>query len=211
MREAFEAELAAFRRQLADLAQRTQDAMTRATTALLDISLTGAADVIGEDEELVEAHHRIDQQALALLALQQPVAGDLRTIVAGLRTSADLKRMAALARHVAELVRQRHPRPVVPQSVRPTIIEMGAVAARLAAAAQEAITTGDADAAVVMDRADDEMDTLLTSLYGSLVVEHRWDVETAMDLTLLGRYYERFADHAVSVAKRVAFAVGTRG
>jgi phosphate transport system protein len=211
MREAFDAELAVFRRQLADLAQRTQDAMTRATTAMLDVSLAGAAEVINDDAGLVEAHHRIDQQALTLLALQQPVAGDLRTIIAGLRTSADLKRMATLARHVAELVRQRHPRPVVPSAVRPTIVEMGAVAARLAAAAQEAMTTGNADAAVALEQADDEMDTLLKSLYGTLVFEHRWNVETAMDLTLLGRYYERFADHAVSVAKRVAFAVGSRG
>ncbi|MET8763366.1 phosphate signaling complex protein PhoU [Lentzea sp. NPDC004782] len=210
MREAFDAELAGFNRQLAELAQRTRDAMTRATTALLDVSLAGAAEVIGDDEELAEVHHRIDQQALALIARQQPVAGDLRTIIAGLRTSADLRRMATLARHVAELVGQRHPRPVVPSEVRPTIVEMGAVAARLAAAAQEAITTGNADAAAALERADDEMDTLLTSLYGTLVVEHRWDVETAMDLTLLGRYYERFADHAVSVAKRVAFAVGSR-
>ena len=106
-REAFDAELAVFRRQLADLAQRTQDAMTRATTAMLDVSLTGAAEVINDDAEPAEVHHRIDQQALALPALQQPVAGDLRTIIAGLRTSADLKRMATLARHVAELVRQQ--------------------------------------------------------------------------------------------------------
>ncbi|WP_112268244.1 phosphate signaling complex protein PhoU [Lentzea terrae] len=210
MREAFDAELARFRDQLAALAKDTKDAMTRATTALLDNSLAEAAGVVGDDDELVGLHHRIDQQALVLLARQQPVAGDLRTIMAGLRMSADLKRMATLARHIAELVTRRHPRPVVPSEVRQTVVAMGAVAVRLAGAAQDAVTTENVDAATALERADDVMDDLLTSLYRTLVVDHRWDVETAMDLTLLGRYYERFADHAVSVAKRVAFAAGTR-
>jgi len=210
MREAFDAELARYRDQLADLAKGTKDAMTRATTALLDNSLADAAGVLGDDDQLVDLHHQIDQQALVLLARQQPVASDLRTIMAGLRMSADLKRMATLARHIAELVMRRHPRPVVPSAVRQTVVAMGAVAARLAGAAQEAVTTENADAATALEHADDVMDDLLTSLYRTLLADHRWDVETAMNLTLLGRYYERFADHAVSVAKRVAFAAGTR-
>jgi phosphate transport system protein len=210
MREAFDTELGEFRRALTEMAQRTQKAMSRATTALLDNSLDEANGVIGGDDDVADLHHEIDQQALVLLARQQPVAGDLRTITAGLRMSADLRRMATLARHVAELVTQRHPRPVVPSDMRKTIVAMGTVAVRLAAAAQEAIRTENAEAARVLDCADDAMDDLLLTLYQSLVVDHRWDAETAMDLTLLGRYYERFADHAVSIAKRVAFAAGTR-
>lgn len=209
MREAFERDLARFGDELAGLAQLAEIAMTDATSALLDNDIALAGKVIDGEQILSTRHDQIDEHAVRILARQQPVAGDLRTIVAGLRMSADLQRMGRLATHVAEVVKLRHPRPAVPIRLRSTISAMGAVATRLAVGAREAIQAGTAETASKMDHDDDEMDHLLTFLYHQLPKDHGpTDVETVMDLTLLGRYYERFADHAVGMAKRVAFAAG---
>ena len=122
--------------------------------------------------------------------------------------SADLERSGDLARHVAKLARLRFPESAVPHDLHATILEMGQLAQRLMAKAAEVIITKDVDAALQLEQDDDEMDQLHRTLFQHLL-DDRWKhgIETAVDVTLLGRYYERFADHAVSVAKRVVYLV----
>jgi phosphate transport system protein len=209
MREAYRIELGRLGHQVAELAKTADHTMNRATRALLEADRSLADVVIGERQSIDDQHHQLDDHAIELLARQQPVATDLRTIVAYLRISADLQRMAALARHVAELVVLRYPDPVVPAGLRPMIERMGEVARRLVGEARDVLSSHDPDAALALEREDDEMDRLLESLNDRLITgEWGPDARAAMDVTLLGRYYERYADHAVSVARRVAFING---
>ena len=209
MRTAYHEELARFQTRLGDLARLAETAMRQATDALLNTDRDLARTVTGEEDDINRLHRLLDSDAVLLLALQQPVATELRTVVAGLRMSGDLDRMGALARHVAEVVQQRHPRPAVPEHLRSTLATMGEVACRMAAKAREAMATGDATAARRLDRDDDEMDRLEATLRQQVLAgEPPVDLDTAMDLALLGRFYERFADHAVSLTNRVAYLTG---
>jgi phosphate transport system protein len=143
-----------------------------------------------------------------VLARQQPVARDLRLVVTSLRMSADLERCGVLAQHVAKVARRRFPEQAVPRDLRRTILEMGQLAQRLMAQAAEVIVTHDVESALQLEKDDDRMDELHRMIFQHLLDE-KWHhgVETAVDVTLVGRYYERFADHAVSVAKRVVYLV----
>jgi phosphate transport system protein len=208
MQASFQESLTRFRVRLVELTGLAESAMARATAALLDDDLALADEVIGEDAPVRALHRALDREALALLAEGEAVGEDLRTIVAGLRVSDDLERMGMLARHVAEAAEQNQHQ-VVPDSLRPTIAGMDVVARRLAARARGVIVSADADAAMELARDDDEMDRLQESLTRQLLdLDRQADMETALDLTLLGRYYERYAEHAVSVAFRVTSLTG---
>ncbi|WP_042388638.1 phosphate signaling complex protein PhoU [Streptacidiphilus melanogenes] len=208
MRDSYHEELDSISDGLVELARLAGSAMGRATTALLDADLELAESVIAADEKLDQLHHDLENRSIALLARQQPVATDLRIVVTSLRMSADLERSGDLARHVAKLARLRYPDSAVPSDLHPIILEMGQLAQRLIAKAGQVIATKDVEAALELERDDDRMDELHRELFAHLL-DDRWHhgVETAVDVTLCGRYYERFADHAVSVAKRVVFLV----
>ena len=143
-----------------------------------------------------------------LLARQQPVATDLRMVVTAMRMSADLERMGDLARHVAKVARLRFPESAVPADIRATILQMGQVAERSVAKAGQVIASKDVEAAKTLERDDDAMDDLHRQLFNRLI-DGSWQhgTEAAVDITLIGRYFERFADHAVSVAHRVVYLV----
>jgi len=143
-----------------------------------------------------------------LLALQQPVATDLRAIVTSMRMSSDIERMGDLARHVAKVARLRYPASAVPAELRSTILQMGQVAERIVEKAGSVIAARDVEAAHQIERDDDAMDDLHRELISHLT-DGTWrhGTEAAVDITLLARYYERFADHAVSVARRVIWLV----
>ena len=208
MRTAYQGELTRFTGQLSEILALAEAAIGRATTALLEADLALADEVVVRAPEIRARHHRLDAEALSLLARQQPVATDLRTLVAGLRMSVDLERMGVIARHIAEIVRQRHPHHVVPACINGTVGAMGAAAKRLAAEARAVLETNDTEKALELAVEDDEIDQLQDALYGQLLdPDTSLDLQTAMNVAQLGRHYERFADHAVSVAKRVAFIV----
>jgi phosphate transport system protein len=208
MRDAYHEELDSIGDSLVEMARLVGSAIGRATTALLDADLKLAESVIAADEKVDELQRDLEQRAIALLARQQPVATDLRIVVTSLRMSADLERCGDLARHVAKLARLRFPNGAVPDDLHSTILEMGQLAQRLVAKAARVIITKDIDAALQLEQDDDEMDLLHRTLFQNLL-DDRWQhgIETAVDVTLCGRYYERFADHAVSVAKRVVYLV----
>ena len=184
------------------------DSMAKATSALMSKNLPLAEEVITFDEKIDTVQHDLDARIIDIIARQQPVASDLRALVTALRMSADLERMGDLAHHVAKVVRLRHPAAAVPDQLMSLIESMGVTAEKIAAKTGVVISTRDTTLAAQVEKDDDEMDLLHRQLIGVLIAP-TWEhgVETASDLTLLGRYYERYADHAVSVARRVIFLV----
>ncbi|MDX6330967.1 MAG: phosphate transport system protein [Streptomycetaceae bacterium] len=208
MRDAYHEELDSIGEGLVEMARLVGSAIGRATTSLLDADLKIAESVIAADEKVDDLQRELEARAINLLARQQPVATDLRIVVTSLRMSADLERSGDLARHVAKLARLRFPQTAVPGDLHATILEMGQLAQRLMAKAAEVIVSKDVDDALQLEADDDRMDELHRTLFQHLL-DDRWQhgIETAVDVTLVGRYYERFADHAVSVAKRVVYLV----
>ncbi|MFI6360980.1 phosphate signaling complex protein PhoU [Streptomyces sp. NPDC050743] len=208
MRQAYHEELASISEGLVEMANMVGAAMGMATTALLDADLQLAESVISGNAKVDDLQRDLEDRAIAVLARQQPVARDLRVLVTSLRMSADLERCGVLAQHVAKLARMRFPENAVPCDLRRTILEMGQLAQRLMAQAAEVLITHDVDAALQLEKNDDRMDELHRTIFQHLMDE-RWHhgVATAVDVTLVGRYYERFADHAVAVAQRVVYLV----
>jgi len=164
--------------------------------------------VIAADDEVDHERELIEERAFELLARQQPVAGDLRMLVAALRMVADLERMGDLSVHVAKVARLRYPGRAIPDVLVPTIRRMASVAEQMVGAAAQIVADRDIDAARELETKDDEMDQLRRSLFRTLLSDD-WNsgVEAAVDIALLGRYYERIADHAVSMARRVVYLV----
>jgi phosphate transport system protein len=208
MRDVYHEDLDSIGRTLIEMTGLVGTAMGRATAALLEADLQVAESVISADDAVDALQHELDARALDLLARQQPVAGDLRTIITSLRMSADLERMGDLARHIAKVARLRYPESAVPADLHPTIKRMGEIAVALAEKTAEIIDGRDVDVARELPEDDDAMDELHRYLFGALLEKKdEYSTETAIDVTLIGRYYERFADHAVSVARRIIFLV----
>jgi phosphate transport system protein len=208
MRTAYHQQLAALNDQLGDMCGLAGAAMERATQALLQADLVLAEQVITDHEHIAAASARAEEAAFVLLALQAPVAGDLRAIVSSIQIVADVDRMGALALHVAKIARRRHPQHTLPEEVNGYFAEMGRVAVELGNSAQEVLLTRDPDKAARIREEDDAMDDLHRHLF-SVLMDREWKhgVTAAVDVTLLSRFYERFADHAVEVARRVIFQV----
>jgi phosphate transport system protein len=208
MREAFHDQLAAMFDDLAAICRLVEESVRLSTDALLTGDAEIAERVISADVEIDRARERVEDNAFSLLSLQQPVAGDLRTVVAGLRMVSELERMGDLSVHVAKIARLRVPHVAVPAEIRPTMSRMAEVAEDMVKRAAQIITTRDVEAAIALGRADEEMDQLRRASFVELLSDD-WahGVEAAVDIALLGRYYERIADHAVSIANRVVFVV----
>ena len=208
MREAYHEQLDSVFAELADIARRVERAVRDATEALLTGDAVLAEQVVSRDAIIDVARERIEDRAFSLLSLQQPVAGDLRTIVAALRMVAELERMGDLAGHVAKVARLRVPDVAVPPTAEPTIRRMAEVAEQMVGRVAGIIEDRDIEGAADLRKADEEMDDLRRGSFRSLLgSEWAHGVESAVDVALLGRYYERIADHAVSVANRVIFVV----
>jgi phosphate transport system protein len=190
------------------MTQLVRTAMERATRALLDGDLSGAERVISDDPQVDALREDLEERTFQMIARQQPVATDLRLLVTTLHLSADLERMGDLARHIAKVARMRYPELAVPEEVRDVISQMGTVALSLVAKVADVIEGRDVALAQALEAEDDSMDALHRKLF-TLLLSPNWThgVESAIDMTLLGRYYERYADHAVSVAQRVVFIV----
>ena len=208
MREAYHVELEQLADHLAAMSVQVADAMERATRALLEADLSLAEQVISDDTKVDDARAQCEEQAYALLALQAPVATDLRTVLAAIHAAESLERMGDLALHVAKAARRRHPEPVLPESVQPYFAEMGEVAVKLARQVEQVIHSKDVEAAKTIESDDDQVDDIHRHLF-TVIMDREWayGVAAAVDVTLLGRFYERYADHAVSVAKRMIFVV----
>jgi len=206
MRTAYQEQLSSLTVQLGEMCGLAGVAMERATQSLLQADLALAEQVITDHDRITEISVRAEEAAFMLLALQGPVAGDLRAIVSGIQIVADIDRMGALALHVAKIARRRHPQHALPEEVNGYFAEMGRVAVELSRSAQEVLETLDPEKAALIRDEDDAMDDLHRHLF-SVLMDKDWKhgVTAAVDVTLLSRFYERFADHAVEVARRVIF------
>lgn len=208
MRDAYHEELDSLTARLVEMTRLVRSALSRATTALLDADLHLAESVISHDREIDEIHAEVETRIYELMATQQPVAVDLRTVISALRMVTDLERMGDLAEHVAKVARMRHPETAVPVELRDTVVEMDQVAERIVSKAGTCIATRDIGLAKELESDDDAMDRLHRRLFRVLLSQD-WahGMEAAIDLTLIGRYYERYADHAVRVAREVVYLV----
>ncbi|HZB49170.1 MAG TPA: phosphate signaling complex protein PhoU [Mycobacteriales bacterium] len=208
MRKTFHGELDQIRETLVAMTSAVDVAMRDATTALLDTDLTLAERVISADVDVDRLRDDLEARAFDLLARQQPVAVDLRTVITSLKAVAGLERMGDLALHVAKVARMRYPSCAVPDEVRGTIAQMGEVAQSIVAKVRQVLEGQDIQLAEQLERDDDAMDALHRRLF-ALLLSKDWKhgIEPAIDITLIGRYYERYADHAVSVARQTVYLV----
>ena len=208
MRTVFHARMAAIDDELVDMTRRVGSAMNRATQSLLDADLALAESVISADSRLDAVAAQVEEEAFSLVAQQQPVAQDLRALLAALRISSSLERMGDLAVHVAKAARLRYPMPAVPMELRGVVVDMGAVAQRIVEDTGVALARRDVVTAGQLRAIDREMDRLHREMF-HIVLSPAWTygIEAAVDATLISRYYERFADHAVTIGKRVIHVV----
>jgi phosphate transport system protein len=208
MRNAYFDQLDTIVDDLVAMTHEVQVAVARSTHALLTADAEVAERVISDDASLDAARERVERTSFELLALQQPVASDLRMLVAGLRMVADLERMGDLSVHVAKVARLRVPEVAVPAELSPTIERMATVAEKMVGTVAGIIAERDVEGARQLEEDDEEMDQLRRSSF-RLMLDDSWPhgVEAAVDIALLGRYYERIADHAVSLARRVVYLV----
>ena len=211
MRDAYQAQLVDLADGLADMCELVAQAMAKATRSLLEVDLRLAEQVISDDARVDELRAAAEEKAFALLALHAPVATDLRIAVSAIHGAADIERMGDLALHVAQAARRRYPQPVLPDEVAPYFTEMGRVGVALARKAAHVIRTRDLAAATQLERDDDAMDDLHRHMF-TVLMNRNWrhGIGPAVDITLLARYYERYADHAVAVARRVVYVVTGR-
>ena len=191
---------------LVEIAGLVADSITNATSAFNDSNVTLAETVIADDVHIDAAAAELDELAIDILARQQPVARDLRIVVSALRISASLERMGDMAEHIAQLARYRFPDKVVPRSLRSTFAEMGQLDVGIARMLVELLKTEDLKVAEAIRNEDDKIDALHLSVFDKVLGE-TWKGEAVdtVDATLASRYHERFADHAVSIAKKVQY------
>jgi phosphate transport system protein len=206
MRDVFQQELAEVQQRLVDISRLVAISIDKATSAFNESDVSLAEEAITEDEKIDELSVELDELAITILARQQPVARDLRIVVSALRISASLERMGDLSTHIAQLARYRFPDKVIPKGLRGTFAEMGALDVAIANMLTELLTSQDLELAEKIRNEDDKVDALHLSVFDSVLGE-TWKGLAAdtVDATLASRYHERFADHAVSIAKKVQY------
>jgi phosphate transport system protein len=207
MRASFRERLDALRGSLIVMGSDVTSAMRWATASLLEDDLDSASKTLEVAATIKRSRDEVEESVVELLVRQQPVASDLRLALASLHVAADFERMGALAEHVAKIMLLRHPVTAVPPEVAQVAQQMAVVAERLAWKVTGVLETGDAELAAQLDTDDDEMDALHRQMFEVLFGNWAHDVKAAVDATLLARFYERYADHAVNAAQRVIYLV----
>jgi phosphate transport system protein len=208
MRDIYHDELDDIGDQVVTMTKLVAVAMDKATAALLDANLSLAEQVISQDPAVDSLRLGLEDRCFQMIARQQPVATDLRVLITTVHLTSDLERMGDLALHVAKIARLRFPETAVPLEARDVISQMGDVAQSLVHKVADVVDGRDVELAQAIEAEDDSMDALRRKLF-TIVLSPNWShgTEAAIDMTLLGRYYERYADHAVAVARRVIFIV----
>ncbi|GAA3862669.1 phosphate signaling complex protein PhoU [Tessaracoccus defluvii] len=208
MRTSYHEELNSVLDRLVHMAQLAETAVSEASVALLTADLGRAEAVITDDAELDRIHEEMEYKCLSILALQAPVAGELRTIVSAIRVVFELARMGDLAAHIAKIARLRYPAHAVPAQFEASFKEMAEIAIEIIDVARVSLQDRDAHGAHRLVDIDARMDTLRREQFESILADGAdVTIEGAVDVALLGRYFERFADHAVAVGRRVIYII----
>ncbi|WP_030013484.1 MULTISPECIES: phosphate signaling complex protein PhoU [Micrococcales] len=208
MRKVFQAELQQVGDDLVEIATLVEAAFDRASDSLLNADVQEAEEVISNDARIDMLQNQLDERSIDLLALQGPVASDLRMIVGGLRMSASLERAGDLARHVAQITRLRFPEPAVPADLVPTFQEIIDLDKTIIKSVIQLLETRELSYADEVYTAKGRINTLHESVF-THIAESSWgnNAQTTIDMTLASRYMERFGDHGVSVARKVTYLV----
>ncbi|GAA5147964.1 phosphate signaling complex protein PhoU [Microbacterium pseudoresistens] len=206
MREVFHQSLEDVQSRLVEIADLVVTAIDKATRAFAGSDVALAEEVITDDALIDEKAVALDELAIEILARQQPVARDLRIVVTALRVSASLERMGDMAEHIAQLSRYRFPERAIPKGLKSTFVKMGELDVAIARDLSTLLRTEDLRLADAIRNADDDVDELHARVFEK-VLSDKWkgEAEATVDATLASRYHERFADHAVSVAKKVVY------
>ncbi|MCU1420209.1 phosphate signaling complex protein PhoU [Mycetocola sp.] len=206
MREVFQQELAEVQERLVAISELVAISITNAVQAFTQSDVTIADEVIENDVRIDELTLALDELAINILARQQPVARDLRIVVSALRISSSLERMGDMAEHIAQLARYRFPERAVPKGLRSTFVEMGRLDVEIAHKLTQLLRTQDVRLAEEIRNQDDKVDELHVSVFDKVLGE-TWKGKpvATVDATLASRYHERFADHAVSISKKVQY------
>jgi phosphate transport system protein len=208
MREEFQADLTEVSRLLVTMAEAVRAALRKATTALLTADIEAARVVMERDAEVDAIYAQVESKVADTIARQAPVASDLRMVITALHISADLERMGDLAEHVAKTAQRRHPSPAVPAELRPVFRQMADAGDRMADKITTLLARPDAGLAAELEKDDDAMDDLERDLFKVLLADDwPYGAETAIDGALLGRFYERYADHAVNVGAQMIYQI----
>ena len=206
MREVFHQSLEDVQARLVEIAELVAVAIERATLSFSNSDVSLAESVIEADAIIDEKAAALDEIAIEILARQQPVARDLRIVVTALRVSASLERMGDLAEHIAQLSRSRFPERAIPRGLKSTFTRMGELDLQVARLLVELLRTEDLKYAEEIRNIDDSIDELHLSVFEKVLGDSwKGEATATVDATLASRYHERFADHAVSVAKRVIY------
>lgn len=206
MREVFHQSLEDVQARLVEIAELVTIAIDKATRAFGTSDVGLAEEVIEADQVIDDKAIELDELAIQILARQQPVARDLRIVVAALRVSASLERMGDIAEHIAQLTRMRFPERAIPKGLKGTFTKMGELDVEVSRTLTELLRTEDLSLVETLRALDDKLDDGHLAVFEK-VLSDNWQGEAAatVDATLASRYLERFADHAVSVAKKVAY------
>ena len=208
MRTLFNAEMADLAEDLIAMARHVESAITKTSHAILTGDLELAQSVIADDLKLDDLEDQVDERCVLLIAQQQPVGLDLRTIIASLRISASLERMGDLAEHIAKDVRRAYPNSAIPDSHRQIIEDMCAAAQEAAGEVVKLLETRDLNVAAAIVEDDDKLDELHEAAYKGLVAEgYTGTAQETLDVALLARSFERFGDHAVGISRRIVYLV----
>ncbi len=208
-RKGFHAEIDEISDLIVQLAARAGDAVARATDALLRYDLVEAQQVIDDDDYIDVAAIEVEEKCQSLLALQQPMAGDLRQILAAMWITGELERTGGLACNICKGARRMF-RTELPPRLRGLIAEMNEEAIRLIRLAVDSYSEHDAALASALDDIDDRLDSLHRTFVKTLLESsrtHDLDVQPSVQLALIARYYERIGDHAVNIGDRVRYMV----
>lgn len=208
MRTVFQAELQQVSDELIQIATLVKEAIHRASDAFLNADIAEAEEVISNDARIDFLQNQLDERAIDILALQGPVASDLRTIVGSLRMSSSLERMGDLARHVAQIARMRYPEQAIPASITPIFEEMAGLDQRIVEDLIELLKTRSLTHAESIFAHKARINELHREVFKSLA-SSEWDqpAQVTVDVTLASRYLERFGDHGVSVARKVNYLI----
>ncbi len=206
MRLTYREHLDAFAHDLIIMCDMVGEIMAQASQALLRGSLEAAEASLSLAEGLAEVRDRCSQRAVDLLALEGPLARDLRQVISSIYIVEDFDRMAALAMHIARTARDRHPGKVIPADLTGYFEEFTRLVRDMTIKTRDLLASPDPDTALELAQEDDAVDDLDQHLL-TLVTQREWTHTTreAVDLALLCRYYERYADRCVSVGARIVY------
>lgn len=209
VRKAFHEELDFVRQEMVQMAALVTEAIPRATEALLAGDLASAQQIIEDDDPLDAKSIELEDRCYQILALQQPVAGDLRSIITAVRMISEIERSGDLAVNIAKGSRRIFGT-VLTARLRGLISQMGEESTRLFRMAIDAYIDEDAPMAAALDDLDDRLDTIHGDYVQEIFLAHtagEVHVQAAVQLALIGRYYERIGDHAVNIGERVRYMV----